>query len=243
MDRIDSIEPMYVSSIGDLVISVLVSVSGIFVNWKFLKDMNNDDRERGPNSNGNLIKDVITTHTKTGMIFLPTVMILFWFLNQDIELPIWIQYSLCNGMPVVGKCFRIYFGFTSLVVASMRYVFIVRQNKVFFFGIEKAKTLFYYGSIVIPVVLGILSECTIRDPVHFHHSLCVDPYPNSHNSLYLGMNITQNIGSPMYSLVHQYIPNEITYYVGVFVGILKVLIFLNLVEGILYWRTFTYIKR
>ena len=111
MGQDKNMEPMYVSSIVDLIISILISLVAIFINWKFLKDMNADDKERAPNSNGIIIKDVMTTNTKTGMIFLPTVLILHWFLNEDyFELPTWIQYSFCY-LTVIAKCFRIYFGF------------------------------------------------------------------------------------------------------------------------------------
>lgn len=246
MGQAESVEPMYISSVGDIIIIILISLCGLLINWKFLKNMNEDDKDRPPDSNGNIIKDVMTTHTKTLMVIVPPILLLFWLLNEDLEQPMWLQYLFCYERVIV-MCFRLYFGFTSLVVATMRYTFIVHQNNATLFGIEKAKTIFYYGSIVIPLMIGIMHECTIGEvPEVFRdtpRSICIDSYRNSHNITDFNFNVTQSIGSPIYSFVHRYISTEITYYVSHFVHILQAIIFLNAVEGILYWKTFSYIKR
>ena len=238
-------EPMYISSNGDLIISILIALAAICINWKFLKDMNADEKDRGPNSNGSILKDVLTTYTKAGMIFLPIGLIWYWILNEDFELPVMIQYLFCSYGNMISKFFGVYFDFTSLVIASMRYTFVVHNNSVLQFGIEQTKTLFYYGSIVIPLVLTILSEGTIEVPLYFKpHSICVDYYAKAYNdSSELSLNITHSISSPIYCFVHEHISTDITYYVGWLVIILWAIIVVNVVEGILYWKTFHYIRR
>ena len=165
----------------------------------------------------------------------------------------WLQYSLCY-YKYIYLLFRLYLAFNSLVVATMRYTFVVNQHRVFLFGVEKTKNMFYYLSLVIPMVIGVLHACTFHLPVKFTsprefslqyptHSVCIDYYRKSHIITDFNFNTNQSVASPIYSFVHQYISTEITYYVGQFVLVLMAIIASNVVEGILYWNTFATIKR
>ena len=233
-------DPEYVGSILDLLCIIVVSLSGILVNWKFLRNLREDDKNRGPNSNGILIRDVMETQTKTLMVAWPIMSIFFWVLREDVEFPAWTHYSFCY-VKLVTHTFRIYFAFNSLVVAVMRYTVIVHQDSVFLFGIEKVKRLFYYGSIITPVMISILKECTL--PIFWRgkaYSICIDSYGNMTNT---GENMSGNFSSPIYFFVNQYVSTEITYYIGILVKISLWVILGNIVEGVLYWRTFAYIRR
>ena len=229
-----------------LLIIIVIILSGVLVNWKFLRNMRDDDKNRGPNSNGILIRDVMETHAKIQMVILPTLMILIWMVNNGVEFPVWLHPSFCY-INVAGRLFRIYVAFNSLVVAAMRYTFIVHQNCIYVFGIEKAKRLYYYASIIIPVMIGIMTECTIEQSSHEFRensfALCIDSYQNRRNITDYKSNISQSLRSPIYFFVHQYVSTEITYYVGIFVKICIYIIFGNVVEGVLYWKTFSYIRR
>ena len=168
--------------------------------------------------------------------------ILIWFVHEDFELPAWLQYSLCYGGYIIFWA-RIYFGFTSLVIALMRYTFVVHQNAVIQFGIDRAKMLFYYASIVIPIIIGILEACTLPAPGLALTDICIESYGQRHNITYLNLNLTESVASPIYLFVRHYISTKILYYVGCFVRALTIIIMTNVVEGILYWRSFASIKR
>ena len=229
-------------SIVTLLIIIVISVGGVLVNWKFLRNMKDDDKNRGPNSNGILIRDVMETHAKIQMIIWPLQMIFLWMLKYGIGFPVWL-YSSCSYIKFVIHTFRIYFAFNSLVVAAMRYTFVVRQNCVSLFGIEKAKRVYYYASIIIPVIISIMKEGTIPSDNLSVVSICINSYQNTHNITDYKDNISQNFRSPIYLFIHQCVPAEITYYIGIFVKICIWIIFGNVVEGILYWKTFSYIRR
>ena len=235
---------MYFSSIVDLVTSILISLIGILINVKFLKNMKDEERNLGKNCDGLLIKRVMTTYTMTLIVSAPISLISSWFLYENFELPTWLQCSLCY-MWYFGIGYRIYLGFNSLVVAAMRYAFIVHHNAILQFGKEKAKNLFYYGSLAIPIIVGILHACTVQKTYFFTAavSMCQESYKDSYNRTNLNVTIPQDFNLPVYTFVHQYISTDVLYYIRGFVLLLTVIILSNVVEGILYYKTFSKIKR
>ena len=61
-------EPMYFSSGIDLLIITSMSILIIFVNGKYLNDMNEDDKNRHPGTPPCLISDVMRTRTIIVMV-------------------------------------------------------------------------------------------------------------------------------------------------------------------------------
>ena len=213
---------------------------GILVNWKLLRNMRDDDKDQGPNSNGIVIRDVMATHAKTQMVVWPTLWVLFWMIHQDVDIPTWLHPCFCY-IKIVAYLFRIYFAFNSLVVAAMRYTFIVYNKTVTSLGIAKSKALFYYGSLLIPLTIAILSELTIDVPTEVGgkaFALCKKSPYNIINNVNTSNNALDSLNSPIFDLFHQYVPNNVIYYHGLFVKLCLWIIFGNLLEGILYWKTF-----
>ena len=232
-------------SIVDLILCILISVLGILINVKFLKNMKDEERNLGTNSTGLLVRRVMTTYTITLIVSIPIELIFSWFLYENFELPTWFQYSLCYGIYFI-QGLRIYFAFNSLVVAAMRYSFVVHHNAILRFGKEKAKTLFYYGSLAIPIMIEILAA--LSTPKHeiqafAIRSICNESYQDSYSRTGLNVTITQDFSLPVYNFVHHYISADITYYVRIFLQLLFVMVFSNVVEGVLYYKTFKKIKR
>ena len=245
MDNLREPEPLMVSSMLDLMILLVVSFTGIVINWKHLRNMNEDDKMRPPGTSECLIKDVLNTYTKVGMVGFPFHFFLNWFLNERYVLPAWFQYVLCYDQYVVNT-FRWYYSFNSLVISTMRYTYIVQNKAVLRFGKEKAKAMFYYGSILIPILLAVLNAVSVQTPVHVLNvaaTICVDFYLNSLNVTIEDANSIPGFGSPILMFVHQYISVDITHYVQVFLTVVAVVVLSNVIEGILYWKTFRVIRR
>ena len=238
-------EPLYISSMVDLLIVFMVSFAGLIINWKFLSDMNEDDQRRPAGTSECLIKDVLNTSTKVAMVMMPIYQFLFWFLNEKYELPAWFQYLLCYDQYIYPTV-RVYWGFNSLVIAAMRYTFIVHNTRVLHFGKERAKSIFYYGSIIIPIIMGILHALSVQTPTNVQNlsqSVCIDFYLDSLNITREDSHNIPGFGSPILSFVYQYVPSEVTDYVYTALTGICLVIFSNVLEGILYWKTFAEIKR
>ena len=238
-------EPMYISSMMDLMIIFVVSFVGLAINWKCLKDMDRDDKMRPPGTNQCLIKDVLTTFIKVTMVLSPFYLFFFWFLNEDYELPTWFQYILCYDQYVTTTA-RIYYSFNSLVIATMRYTYIVHNERVLRFGKDRAKAIFYYGSILIPFLLGVLNAFSVQTPRNIHNaaqSICIDFYLDSLNITIKDTDNIPGFGSPILFFAHQYFPVFIIVYLDAFLTVFGLLIFSNVIEGILYWKTFGTLRR
>ena len=238
---------MHSSSIVHLILSILIFVLGTLINVKFLKNMKDDDRNLKIKTGvGLLVKRVMTTHTITLIVSTPILLIGSWLFYQNYELPTWFRFSFCYGIYII-QGLRIYHSFNSLVVAAMRYSFIVHRNAILRFGKENAKTLFYYGSISTPIIIEILIAFSVQKPVFYSTAMsAVLPLCTHHDSysrIDLNVTITQEYSLPVYSFVHRYISADITYYVKKFLFLLIAIILGNMVEGVLYYKTFAQIKR
>ena len=238
-------EPMFLSSTFDLIISIVLALGGLSINWKLLKDMNEDDRRRPLGTNECIIKHVLDTYTKVMMVLAPFYLLFFWFLNQDYDLPTWLQYSLCYDQ-YISVTFRTYITFHSMVIATMRYTFIVHRERVMAYEREKIKKMFYYGSIIIPVLMGLINACSFQQPKHIHNlaqSKCVEYYLKTLNITALDSNSVSDFGSPILTFVHIYIPTEITNIVKRVLIFLVITIMSNVVDGVLYWKIFKVIRQ
>ena len=179
------------------------------------------------------------------MVFFPAYQFLFWFLHQNFYLPDWFHYLLCYDQYIVACC-RFYFSFNTFVVAIMRYTFIVHQQRVMTFGKKRAKTLFYYMSIIIPIIFGVLHACTLPTPINTQNiakEVCNRFYQEAFNITCGDPNGVKDECSPILTFVQRYISLEVTYYVGIAVKVVAIIIFLNFLEGFIYWKTFSNIKK
>ena len=246
----DISQSLYFSSTLDFAIILFVSLSAIIVNLKYLKDLKQDDKSRPPGSNGNLVRRIMFTYTKSVILAVPIHLMLVWLLHQDVEFPIWFKHLLCYEV-YIKFLYVMYTGFNSLIVAGMRYTFVVHQNQLLAFGVDKAKTIFYYCSILVPVLIGILHISTSTCPKYTHkyitRSICAGLATDSNETMLgLDSNLTQRCGVAnlgFFSLRNQYISMETLKYMNGFTAILVIILCSNFLEGYFYWKAFAVIRR
>ena len=233
-------DPLYFSSIIDLIILTVMSVLIIIVNLKYLNDMNEDDKNRHPGTPPCLISDVMRTRTKIAMVVSPYYYALVWFLSQGLYLPAWFYHLLCYDQYLL-LFQRFFYSFTSFIIAVMRYTFIVHNTKVLEFGKEKAKKLAHYGSVIIPIVFTALHAFTLPVPpsgYNLPHRICIDFLETSYNMTCGDPNGVKDDCAPILSVVQPYANLNVTKVIGIFVKVFYVFCCLNILEGILYWKTF-----
>ena len=236
-----------ISSLGDFILSMVCSLFGLLCNWQFLYVMKRDEQERlrRGEREQTLVQDVMTTFTIIQMIVYPHLLITDWYINSGFPLPVWTWHWFCYYR-FYKVTVRVYLAFNSLVVASMRFIYILHNTWVLQFGKQRTKKLFYWLGLLIP-----LAGCTMMDSVHErasrvapHFCVCLQSYEmvtdNSTNGHSINMT---SFNSPAYSFVHGYIPASITNIADTILEILAILIFSNLVEGILYYKIFTHLRR
>ena len=240
-------DPLYISSGADLFISSLVSSIGLLINKKFLNDTNEDEKKKGCGTSTGIVNGVMKLYTKCLMVLQPLYSLLFLLACQDLDLPEWMQYLSCYDQYIAATT-RFYVGFNSLVIALMRYTFIVHHETILIFGKDKAKAIFYHGSYCIPIVLGIIHALFVPVPDNAQnpvHSFCknFNLYNNLQNVTCGDPDGLHDQCSPILSMTHRYVPVEISISIGIFLKAIVFLILSNFLEGILYWRTFNSIKK
>ena len=234
-------EPMYLWPEIDLVVILTMSILVIVVNRKFLKDMKDDERK----SSSSLIRDVMTSRTKAFIVAVPGFMLLHWSLTLDYRFPDWFYQALCYEQ-YIATFFRFYFGFDSLIISSMRYFFIVYNETVLLLGKQRMKKFFYFSSIMVPLIMTVLHACTLPVPP----SVYSIAQKTCHKYLEVSYNITCQTNqtgitdncAPILPMVLKHIPTVVTQNVGIIIKLIYIIICSNLMEGILYWRTFKVIR-
>ena len=233
-------EPLYFSTELDFVIIIIISILGILINQKFLNDMKDDSRKSSPS----LIDDVMVSRTKSRMIVLPAYMLLNWSLTLSYQFPDWFYQALCYEQ-YNGMFWRFYFNVSSLIISLIRYFFIVYNEKVLMLGKQRVKNFFYFLSVVIPLIMTILHACTLPVPPSAHnnaHKTCHKYLEVSYNMTCGDQNGISDNCAPIQSIVIERIPQAVTKVVGIIVKLMYLMMCSNILEGVLYWRTFKLIR-
>ena len=230
-------EPMYFSPELDLVVIMTISMLVILVNRKLLKDMKEDPTP-------SLIQDIMTSITKAIIVAVPGIMLLQWSLTLDYRFPDWFYQALCYEQ-YNAIFWRFYFAFNSLVISSMRYFYIVYNETALLLGKERVKKFFYCISITVPLMMTILHAFTLPVPPSVYsiaQKTCHKYLAVSYNMTCQDQNGIADNCAPILSIVYKRIPTVVAKNVGIIVQLVYIIICSNIVEGILYWRTFKMIQ-
>ena len=233
-------EPLYFSIEIDLVIIIAISILGILVNRKFLKDMKDDERK----ASSCLINDVMRFRTKSIMFAIPASLLFQWSLTLSYRFPEWFYQAICYEQ-YYAMFWRFYFGFTSLIISLMRYFFIVYNEKALLLGKQRVKKLFEFLSIIVPFIMMVLHACTLPVPP--------TAYNIAHKTCHKFLEVSQNMTcrdqdgildrcAPILPIALEKLPAIVTDVIGTLVKIMYIIMCSNIVEGILYWRTFKMIR-
>ena len=232
-------EPMFL-------LLVAITTLVVLVNGKYLKDMKEDTKYRLPGTAPGLINDVMTSRTKATMIVIPLMAFTNWFFTLDLDTLPDSVYILLSYYQYPLTFVRFYFQFTTFIISLMRHVFIVHNQKVLRFGKAEAKKVFYHSSIWIPMLMTVLHACTLPIPEQGYDI----PLETSYKFLEKSYNMTcgdpmgmKDDCAPILSFVHLYVSKEITKTIGIGVQISYAMMCFNIVDGILYYKTFKMIRK
>ena len=138
--------------------------------------------------------------------------------------------------------------FHSLVAAMMRYVFIVHREGVNKFGREKAKRLFFYLSFLLPLLVSFweVVNGTELDAMSF-----INKCNGKHHKVFLLESSTTNVAKRNFCGFEDYKIKDIWSQLVALIRrfscvankIIMIIMGLNVVEGVLYWKIWTHIYR
>ena len=157
-------------------------------------------------------------------------------------MPLCVYVYIFRTMRFAYHSFRLYIGFHSIVVAICRICFIVYEQHILNYGIEKFRKIIYYGSVLVPLAIAILAEGTIpnyeQNDTFFAimATRCAGDTTNVNDT-------NLEIQSPIYAFVQNNISSYITISIKGFSYAMVFIILSNTIEGIIYWYTWSTIKR
>ena len=236
-------EPLSIwTTVLDFVFSAIIAVVAVNVNYKFLKQLQEEKRSRPIGRKGNVIEPVMQLFCKFQIIFWPYYLLYFWIHFNGI-----VPSSLMNGwwcnviMQITIKFGRNYIGWISFFVALIRYIYIVHRETSNQWDYDRVGKLLKILSVVIP---------TVTDFIAFF----VNPYKQYQKgekfenciSDYLGSNTTINtatINGYPYAWTSQYIPENIMLGIYYSLVVVAVIVYLQFAEGFFYFEIYRTIKR
>ena len=141
------------STILDFLLSVLISVCGVILNYRFRKKLKEEKRNTPAGRKGNVIEPIMSWYCILQMIFWPYELLFLWIWSNGVitsdQMPSWLFYLLTLLMRFGRMCIA----YNSLFVAFIRYLYIVHRQKANQWNFERTSRRFQIASISIPVVL------------------------------------------------------------------------------------------
>ena len=229
------------SAIRGLLILVVICIPGMLVNMKFLDNLKKEERKE----NGKILQRVLKNSAIAQMTFWPFLFFTLWLIKTDKLLIRYVDPCLYRYFGLVLRflyfVFRFYLGFNSFVVATCRLCLIVYEEYILMFGLFVFRKIILYGSVLVPLIIVVLAECTI--PISNYDKYlatedlrCTKEFTNSNDTKIV-------IQSPIFSIVENHVNTQVIMVVKVLCYSMSFILLSNVAEGIMYFHTWLFIIR
>ena len=226
------------SAIAHFFVHMLIIIPGVIINRKFLNNARNEERKE----KGKTLQRIMKNLSMAQMVLWPIILLSQWFTRVEFSLKI-LSLNPCfmyyGGLMTtfMYHSFRLYVGFNSLVVAICRFCFLVNDNIVLKYGIHKFRIIVYYGSILVPLGVSILQEGVVPRQgwmIFNTNSGCTRYHFNDTNM-------------ESQSIIYAFVQHNFSFYIIKGIEVIcyttVFIILSNVIEGILYWYTWSFIKQ
>ena len=197
------------------------------------------------------IQRIIKTFALVQSVTWPTLMIwhMFLYVNASIQIipPAWMSHVVF-ATRLISTLNSDYVGFNSLIIAVCRYTFIVFKSHAETVGVKRLRTLFIASTIGVPTVRTLLYIST--NPVDSRF-LSEFVYGDDEIAENFSVNFTHTERYPkgiisdsiLYVLVNENLPSILISAIKFSNFTMLILIYSNIIEGLIYWHTFLYSRR
>ena len=233
-----------------IITTIVLVIIGSAINIKWIKNLEQEKRTTPIIRKGNVAYSIMSLYAMIQVLATPPLLLYCLVLQLGSIESNWHPPWLCYIGKAYSITFMTYHSFHSLCVAMVRYCFIVHENKVNDFGIQRTKDLFYYLSFVVPITIALGLETTNTSLLLIHtppYRQCIESSYNISN-----MNNTDACSTDVpneayttvvYHILTKVIPNELVDGITIFFMTMLVIVLSNLVEGCLYCMMFWHMKR
>ena len=206
---------------------------GIYIHLKIIKNLKKEN---------SMLKDISRVFVYAQLVYWPFVFFLICLTNFLHPLNQLIGQWFCTFADIFSKFLLMIVLFHSFLAALMRYTFIIHSTRVRVYGKENVKKIFFFMSIFLPSIITIwrLTARTLRYGLSY-----INKCNGLHHESFL-VDIDKHVRE-----VEDY--NEVDSYTATILWIRKLahignniamLLFgSNVIEGIIYFRLFSYMNR
>ena len=216
-----------VSSVFEFLLSLIISICGVFLNYKFLQKLSIERRNKPIGRKGNVIEPIMRWFGVLQIAYWPYELFMFsqavGIANLSSITPPLCPFYLWSVM--LGRAIVAY---NSLFVALIRYVYIVHERKANQWDFESVGKRFQIASISVPIIHVIIHGLTMRPKY-----VLPDDVPNT----------CSHMTAPLITFTLKFMPEPLVDTIAIISVILVVFVYLNLVEAYLYVKMFQSIKR
>ena len=222
--------------------------TGITVCKKLYDNVKNEEHLE----KGKILQRITKTYAVAQCIVWPVIAALALMLMVNKRLltflsPIWANYIIILGR-FLYTVFSTYLACNSLIVATIRYVFVVCDESAARFGINKLRKTFLFASFCVPIFIAVLNEAMM--PIANNWIIILMPTTNDvlrkeeFGYLLHPDNSTYFIkSSPLFWFTSNYLNSTFNDIWRVICQILVFLAFSNIIEGFMYMHIYCYYKR
>ena len=211
-----------ISSVFEFLLSLTISICGVFLNYMFLKKLKIERRNKPMGRKGNVIEPIMRWFGVLQITYWPYEL---FMLSQAVGIANLssIAPSLCPFYLWSVITGRAIIAYNSLFVALIRYVYIVHERKANQWDFESVGKRFQISSISVPIIHVIIHGFTMRP-----RYLLPDNIPN----------ICSHMTPPLINFTMKFMPEPLVDTIAIISAILIAFVYLNLVEGFLYVKMF-----
>ena len=240
------------STVVEFFVLMVMVASGLMSNYSLWKTLMEEKKNKPIGRKGNVIEPILGWYCIMQSVFWPYFMLVMWIFPIQVATwegtPSWFVYiellSLFLG--------RTYIAFNSLCCATIRYWFIVHQEKANQWNYEKTGRNFQLGSVLLPLTLITVFAFVVKFAFVTTGTSLTTSFDNNkfeacmvlYDNLYLGANSTQKLPRApfLYLLTTNFVPLPIVDIIHFIAISALILVYSNGIEAYLYFKIFKNIK-
>ena len=231
------------TTILEMAFSIVIVVSGLTINYRFVKKLAEERRKTPLGRRGNIIEPVIRWNCCFQMLYWPYQLLYFWLNQNEILSSEFIYHNswLCDVLTLSIRFGRMCIAYNSLFATLIRYLYIVHHQKANQWEFENVAKRFIIASVCTPIVIETVG--TMTNP--YTEYLGEDDL-NSCVDFWRGLSPNKTIEVPKakaYEFTTTYIDKTAVDGLYYTYAIITGLVFLNIVDGWLFAKIFQTMKR
>ena len=232
------------TTVFEFLFSVIIGISGIKINYRFILQLKEERRKTPPCRKGNVIEPIMRWFLWFQILYWPYNLMYFW-INVNEIIPskamngwwciVLQQIALNQGRQIIS--------FNSLFVAAIRYVYIIHNKKANQWKFEMVGKWIAISSFAVPIALDTL-KTVITDFTEFPFSImtrfnnCTDAYHNVNN-----IGNGDSIIPITAEWVLYYLPKNVVVSIYYIIFAIVTLVVYNVIECFLYLQMHQNVKR